>query len=245
MRALVNATCAAIITASILSWPCVSWAKKAGLPKAVEIALQHIQQGEKQLASGWSYRQLLTTAKGRILFSYNPKRRQGLRWKVLEVNGKPPTKGARRRLSRQARSIGKAGALPIENSKTDWLERSSFRLIEVTKSSLVYRVTPASSAGNSAVKLLLRHLSGRFVVTRNGAWPVSLELSNSSPFYPRFAVRIRNFVFTVTFHRLSKDGPVVVSQTSTEAKGKVFWLKSFDQLTKVRLTDFRHLPASN
>lgn len=238
MRPLLAATRLAIVTLLLVGCSSASWAAP---PKAVAAALKHIRDGQEQLESGWSYRQLLTTSKGRVLFSYNPKRRQGLRWQVMEVNGKPPTKDVQRRLSRQARSVGKAGALPIENSKSDWLSQSSYHLIQTTKSTLVYRLIPSSTVGKPAVKSLLRHLSGQFIITRKGSWPVSLRLTNSSPFYPRFAVRIRDFVFTVKFHKLSRDGPVVVSQTSTEARGKVFWLKSFNQVTRVNLSHFRRL----
>lgn len=210
------------------------------LPPGVAAALNRIDRGQAALARVWSYRKLLVTATGSVVFAYDPRRDPGERWRVVEVNGKPPKAAERKRLAREAETAAKAGAVPVSAAASDWLHRSRYRLVNQTPRRLIYRITlRVGTRENAATRSLLRHLSGRLVITRADYWPVELVLSNSAPFSPRFGVRITGFIFKVSFDRLTPTGPVVVVKTRTEARGKVFWVKSFDDKVRVVLSDFR------
>jgi len=212
----------------------------AALPRGVATALKRMDRGQADLARAWSYRKLLVTSKGSETLTYDPRRAPGKRWRIAQVNGKPPGAAERKRLVRQAETAAKAGRAAGLVLAPGWLRRSRYRLVEQTPRRLVYRIIPqVGTRGKIMTRNLLRHLSGRLVITRVGYWPVELVLGNSVPFSPRFGVRVTGVSFKIHFVRLAPAGPVVMAKTSIEVQGKVFWVKSFAAGTRVALSDFR------
>lgn len=224
-------------------------AASAAQPKPVADALAMLDSGISQLASGWRYQQKVTSAKGSETLAYDAARAEGQRWTVLKVDGKPPTAKQARKLAAQASAAHKKGkqSATVSIGLGSWLQASSYRLIHSDAKQLVYQISmhPGSHASASA-KEMLKHLSGRLVVARDDHRPVKLTLENFEAFSPRFAVKVTRFDLEIGFKRLGsgKDAPMVADHISTEAKGKVFWVKGFDTRTEVTLSHFAPVAGS-
>ncbi len=219
---------------------------RAAPPPPVAAALATLKQGGAELASDWRYEEKITTSKGSERLSYDPTRAPGARWQVLEVNGKPPSDAARKRLAADAAKAAKKarGGLSVG---AGWLAASTYQLVKTTPQTLVYRLSPAPGAKTDpAAARLLGHLAGQFVVSRDDHRPLALSLSNFESFSPRFGVKIEAFSFHAQFRRLGRGarGPVVVERTSNSASGKIFWIKGFKDETEVVLSDFAPVAVS-
>ncbi|MGH8225078.1 MAG: hypothetical protein ACRER1_02850 [Gammaproteobacteria bacterium] len=217
---------------------------RAAPPSPVVAALAMLKSGGTGLAAGWRYEEKISTARGSERLSYDPARTVGERWQVLAVNGKTPSEAARKRLAAQA-----ARASATANSAiavgSGWLATSDYRLVKTTAKTLVYQLRPQPASGDeSGAAKLLRHLAGQFVVARDDHHPLALSLDNFESFSPRFGVRIEAFAFRAEFRRLGNSGPVVVVHTSNSARGKVFWIKQFEDKTEVTLSGFAPVTAS-
>lgn len=216
-------------------------AASAALPRPVSDALAMLDAGRGSLASGWRYKQTISGGQHTEKLAYDAARPAGKRWRVLSVNGKAPTPQQARELARQAgttRKQGRSGGLV--KGVDNWLNESHYRLIKSGATQFVYQVQPrAGRNAGATTREMLKHLSGRFTVSRKDHRPVELTLQNYESFWPRFGVEIKSFELKIHFRRLAADGrPVVTDRISTEAKGKVFWLKGFDARTRVVLSDF-------
>lgn len=214
---------------------------RAAPPPPVATALALLKNGKAALAAGWRYEERISGSHGSLRLSYDPSRAAGARWRVLAVNGKPPSEAMRKRLAEQAARAGQKSGLAVGPG---WLAASEYRLVKTTAKTLVYQIVPRPGGGESGTAKLLRHLAGRFVVSRDDDRPLSLSLDNFESFSPRFGVRIEAFDFHAEFRRLGPHGPIVVVRTSNSARGKVFWIKHFKDETEVRLSAFVPVTAS-
>lgn len=215
----------------------------AAPPPPVATALALLKNGKADLAAGWKYEERISGSHGSLRLSYDPSRAAGARWRVLAVNGKPPSEAMRKRLQAQVARAGQAGKSGLAVG-SGWLAASDYRLVKTTAKTLVYQIMPRPGGGGSGTEKLLRHLAGRLVVSRDDDRPLSLSLDNFESFSPRFGVRIEAFDFHAEFRRLGPHGPIVVVRTSNSARGKVFWIKSFKDETEVRLSAFVPVTAS-
>ncbi|MGH8272971.1 MAG: hypothetical protein ACRES9_01760 [Gammaproteobacteria bacterium] len=213
---------------------------RAAPPPPVAAALATLKQGGQKLANGWRYEEKITTNKGSERLSYDSSSKAGARWQVLDVNGKPPSSAARKRVAadaaKEARKNG--GGLVVG---AGWLAASDYQLVKSTPKTLVYRLSPKpGTKTDTTAAHLLDHLAGQFIVARDDYRPLSLSLSNFESFSPRFGIKIEAFLFRAEFKRLGTTGkgPVVVVRTSNSASGKVFWIKGFKDKTEVDLSHF-------
>lgn len=212
------------------------------VPAPVATALAMLRAGRSELAAHWRYRETVRAGGLTEELAYDPGRPTGGRWRVLQVNGAAPSKGIAKRLTAQADE--KAGARGGLIAASSWLSRSIYRLVSTTPKKLVYQLRPRTRAKDaSAAARLLRHLSGRLVIGRTDGLPLSLSLENFEVFSPRFGIRVEQFAFQAHFKRLGAAGPVVVTQSSMEARGKILWLKSFEQRTTIALSGFLRVPS--
>ncbi len=205
-----------------------------------------LARGRAALAVHWRYHETVTGTHGSEELSYDPSRPAGERWAVLRVNGGKPSANDRKRLAARAAQVAKRGG-HTALTRGGWLSESEYRLVQTTDKQLVYQLQPqVRSAHSSAVRSLLKHLSGRFVVARSDHRPLVLTLENFESFSPRFGVTVHGFRFQATFGRIGgAGGPVTVTQTSSEVRGKVFWVKGFAAKTRVELSDFTPVPMSS
>lgn len=219
----------------------------AAPPKPVSDALALISASKTELAGGWRYRQRITGTQQSELLAYDASRPPGHRWAVLAINGKKSSPEKARQFEAQARqSEGKPSSRGLTAGVGSWLDASHYKLVNATGGQLIYRIEPRPGPhADASTRAMLKHMSGRFVVDRKDHHPVSLTLGNFESFSPRFGVEIKSFRLKITFKRLQAgDRPVVAQQVATEAKGKVFWIKSFDARTRVVLSDFAPAAAS-
>lgn len=213
-------------------------------PPPVRSALAALKQGGSELASGWRYQETITSSKGKARLAYDPSRRTGERWTVVKVNGKAPDEAARKRLKARAdkRSQAPGEQLGIGSG---WLASSDYKLLKKTPTTLVYQLRPnAGAKADQGTAKLLSHLAGELIIARDDHRPLSLKLDNFESFSPKFGVKINAFGFRAKFKRLAHSGPVVVVKTSNFARGKVFWIKGFEDKTQVELSDFTPVAAS-
>ncbi|MGH8274414.1 MAG: hypothetical protein ACRES9_09240 [Gammaproteobacteria bacterium] len=218
---------------------------RAAAPPPVAAALSSLRHGSSKLAADWRYQEKITGAQGSERLGYDPTRKPEERWHVLEVNGKPPDAAARKRLAAEAAKVRKKAEHGLSVVGGGWLAASDYTLIKTTAETLVYQFRPRPAKDDhSATASLLRHLAGRFVVSRHDHRPISLRLDNFESFSPRFGLKVNAFAFRAEFKRLGKQGPVVVVRTSDSARGKVFWLKGFKNKTEVVLSDFIPVASS-
>lgn len=224
-------------------------------PQPVADALAMISAGGGRLSSGWRYTQTITGTQHTEKLAYDASRPAGRRWKVVSVNGKTPGPQQARELEKQAGQLngkGKGRGASLASGVDNWLEQSRYQLVDSTGGQLVYQIHPqAGGNADATTRAMLKHLAGRFVIDGADHRPIELSLQNFEAFSPRFGVKINGFQLRIHFRRLHGDGnPVVADEVSTEAKGKVFWVKGFKATTKVVLSDFapvggtRQAPAS-
>lgn len=210
-------------------------------PKPVSDALALISASKTELAGGWRYRQRITGTQQSEMLAYDASRPVGQRWSVLTINGKKPSPEKARQFEAQARqSADKHPARGLATGVSSWLAASHYKLVNATAGQLIYRIEPrAGPHADASTRAMLKHMSGRFVVDRKDHHPISLTLGNFESFSPRFGVEIKNFQLKISFKRLQAANKLVVAhEVATEAKGKVFWIKSFDARTRVVLSDF-------
>ncbi|MGA7966223.1 MAG: hypothetical protein WCB49_10100 [Gammaproteobacteria bacterium] len=214
----------------------------ASPPKPVADALALLNSGMDQLAGGWQYQQKVTSDQGSETLAYDGSRPVGERWTVLAVNGKPPSAKQAKELAEKARAEHKKGKSSdnVSLGMDSWLQASHYRLIHADDKQFVYQIEVQAGAHDSAsADAMLKHLAGQFVVARDDHRPLKLTLDNFESFSPRFGVKVTQFHLQIQFRRLSAPAaPVVADRVSTEAKGKVFWIKSFDTKTRVILSHF-------
>lgn len=219
----------------------------AAPPKPVADALAQLDSGMHQLAGGWRYQQKVSSDQGSETLAYDGGRPAGERWTVLTVNGKQPSPEKAKKLVAQARAAHQKGksSADVSLGVGSWLQASGYRLVDSGGKQLVYQIRPrAGSKDSGSAGKLLRHLSGRLVVARDDHRPVKLTLDNFESFSPRFGVKVTHFELQIEFARLGPGQPVVTRHVSTEAKGKVFWLKSFDTRSEVTLSHFSPVAGS-
>lgn len=219
----------------------------AAPPKPVADALAQISTSGGKLASGWRYLQTITGTQQSEKLAYDASLPDGRRWTVLSVNGKKPSREQARELagqSKQTHGKGRGGSLAL--GADSWLSTSHYRLVDSSGDRLVYQIQPLPGPhADSSTISMLKHLSGQFVVAKKDHSPLSLTLDNFESFSPRFGVEIKSFQLKILFTRLAAGSrPVVARKVSTEAKGKVFWIKGFDARTKVVLSDFAPVSAT-
>jgi len=220
---------------------------EASPPGPVGDALGMLNSGMDQLAAGWRYQQQVTSDQGSETLSYDAGRPEGERWKVLSVNGKPPSPEKAEKLAEQARAAHKKGKQSAEVSLGvgSWLEASHYRLIHSDDTQLVYQIEMHAGPHDSeASGKILKHLSGQLTLARDDHRPLQLTLDNFESFSPRFGVKITHFNLQIQFERLGANAPIVADHVSTQARGKVFWLKSFNTSSQVTLSHFAPVAAS-
>lgn len=213
----------------------------AAPPKPVADALAQISASGNKLADSWRYKQTITGTQQSEKLAYDASQPEGRRWTVLSVNGKKPSPEKARELAGQAKQThGKGHSDSLAMGVDSWLNASHYRLVDSTGNHLVYQIEPQPGAhADAATTNMLKHLSGQFVVAKEDHRPLSLTLDNFESFSPRFGVEIKSFQLKIRFIRLAAgERPVVAQEVDTQAKGKVFWIKSFDARTKVVLSDF-------
>ena len=219
----------------------------AAPPKPVADALAQISTSGGKLASGWRYLQTITGTQQSEKLAYDASLPDGRRWTVLSVNGKKPSPEKARELAGQAKQAhGKGQSGSLEMGVDSWLSASHYRLVDSSGDRLVYQIEPRPGAhADAAASSMLKHLSGQFVVAKDDHRPLSLTLDNFESFSPRFGVEIKSFQLKIHFTRLPAGSrPVVAQEVSTEARGKVFWIKTFDAKTKVVLSNFAPVGAT-
>jgi hypothetical protein len=216
----------------------------AAPPAPVGDAIAMLHAGQGQLIGAWRYQETITDAGGSVRLGHDPDRSESSRWRVLTVNGKKPDAADEKRFAEQAAEAVRAGVGTL-SATSDWLATSEYDLVDTTATTLVYRLQPRPGKQDSSAEAnLLRHLAGRLVIGRDDHRPLTLSLDNFESFSPRFGVSIDGFVFRADFRRLEAHGPVVVSRTSTETRGKLFWLKRFDNRTEIVMSDFAPVASS-
>ena len=222
-------------------------ARAATLPGPVGDALGMLNSGMTRLAGGWRYQQKVTGDQGSETLSYDAGRPEGERWKVLSVNGKPPSPEKARKLAEQAQAAHDKGkqSADVSLGVGSWLEASHYRLIRSDDTQLVYQIElHAGPHDSNSSEAMLKHLSGQLKVARDDHRPLELTLDNFESFSPRFGVKITHFSLQIRFERLGANAPVVAEHVSTEAQGKVFWIKSFNTSSQVTLSHFAPVAAS-
>ncbi|MGH8427585.1 MAG: hypothetical protein ACRES7_06345 [Gammaproteobacteria bacterium] len=216
----------------------------ASPPAPVGDAIAMLHVGQAKLIASWRYQETITDAGGSVRLGHDPDRSEGSRWRVLAVNGKKPDAADEKRFAEQAAQAVRAGAGTL-SATSDWLATSKYDLVDTTTTTLVYQLRPRPGKQDSSAEAnLLRHLAGRLVIGRDDHRPLTLSLDNFESFSPRFGVSIGSFAFRADFRRLDADGPVVVARTSTETRGKLFWLKHFDNRTEIVMSDFAPAAAT-
>lgn len=178
---------------------------------------------------GWAFTQT-TSGDGRARVErFDPRRRGGERWTLLEENGRPPTDEEQRRY-RDSRPLFDAAANlagQIVPDRADLVARDD------TTSTYEFRLRPVDENDRAA-----EHMRARFTLELTTGAILKVELFNHYPFKPARSLTIEEARTTVTYDPPADGRPALPREVSMKVRGQRFWFRDFSQNVTSTYRDF-------
>ena len=205
----------------------------AGAPDSVQALLeQSLKTFRTEGPKGWSFTQTTEGDGQSRVERYNAAQPEFDRWTLLQQDGRTPTtdeaQDYREKLSRRSRG-GTAPRL------TDQLDLTTLEIVQQTEGRAIchFRLKPGE-AGDATAKYL-RATIGLHQPTKTIE---SFTIFSAEPFAPTLGVRIASMKTTLTYSLPDKDRPSLLQRSSTQLRGRAFYLKSLDADMTVTFTHF-------
>lgn len=201
------------------------------LPPEFETALKSFRtEGTK----GWGFTQSTTSRSQSMVETYDPSKAETDRWSLVEKNGKPVSesdareyreKHTRRSSNETAPDVTKQLDLTTAERVSEDAERSVYR----------FHLKPGSKDDKSA-----QYMKATFTLHKPSQTIERIELGNTTPFSPVFAVKIQEAQTVITYSLPTPDRPTLLDRITVRVRGKAMFVKSLDEDMTVTYSDYHY-----
>jgi hypothetical protein len=207
-----------------------------------------LDMAERALASldetsldGWAFTETTVHNGTETVARYDPSRPEGERWRLLNVDGRPPTDDEREDFEKR-NAVRDERKEDTEDSEERGLsaaiEADSLVFLDESESHAVYRFKP-SSGKEEDDDGMSEHLDGELRISKNGPYVQSLEMRSREPFSPAFSVKIKEFSTVMTFAPAGEKGTVLLESVKVRVIGRAMLFKKLDETVETRFSDYR------
>jgi len=208
-------------------------APAAELPAYIATALAHFSAA---VPAGWAYSVRVTRGGETSVESFDPGRPAGQQWTLVERNGRPPTPEETDRYQRYRETNNTAAAARASFERGD-LDYASAQIVHDDAT----RATMRCRFRSDAAEPMLTHLELFLQVTKEPAAVETTTLRLASPYSPVIGMRMLALDMETTFSRPTADRPSLPASAISRFHGRILWLWSIDEDSRVVYSDFRRV----
>lgn len=201
----------------------------AAIPSVLEETLKSFRtEGPK----GWSFTQTTHGDGHSRVERYDAAQPEFNRWTLLQQDGRAPTEDEaqdyREKLSRRSRG----GTAP---QLSDQLDLTTLQILTETseRATCRFRLKPGE-AGDATAKYLVATI----VLHKPSRTIESFEIAAEEAFAPTLGVKISAMKTTLIYSLPDEQRPSLLQLSSTQLRGRAFYLKSLDADMTVTFTDY-------
>ncbi len=181
---------------------------------------------------GWSYTQT-TSAEGKSTVErYDAGRPEFDRWKLVQKDGRAPTKTELRDYADARSRRSRTGTAP---NLLDQLDLPTLETLSTSGERTTYRsrLRPGESRDQTAP-----FLRATIVMHRPTRTIESVELNSVSEFKPTFGVKIASLKTRMSYSLPAAEAPTLPQKVETQVRGRAFLFKSLDAEMSVVYSDY-------
>ncbi len=217
----------------LLSFIAISTVLRADpLPTEINDALNNFHaEGTR----GWGFTQTTATEKEKLVERYDPSKPDAVRWTLLEKDGHSPTDGERAEYTDKLSRRGGGDTAP---DVTQQLDRATAVKVsdDAQKSAYRFKLKPGGKDDGSAI-----YMTATFTYDKATRTFEKVELGNTEPFAPMFAVKI-NEARTVIYYQLpTADHPTLLDHITVKVRGRALLIRSLDEDMTVAYSDYKYV----
>jgi hypothetical protein len=220
------------------------------LAVAVQAAEDPLAVAERALTAldetsmdGWAFTERLIRNGTEVLLRHDPARPRGERWKVISVDGRPPTAkeieeytGHREKGEDEERGEGE------DKEQSAVIETDSLVFIEESPTHLVYGFQPAPEGeDDDEAKAFNEHVDGVLRIAKSGPYVESIEMRSREPFSPMLSVKIKEFSTIMTFAPVGDEGTVLPSSVVMNMKGRALLFKKINEKVETSYSEYEYI----
>jgi hypothetical protein len=190
---------------------------------------------------GWAFTETTVHNGTTTVARHDPSRPEGERWKLISVDGRPPTADEIEEFVEQ-HSSGEEQQEDSEESEEQGfsavIEADSLIPLKDSATHKLYRFQPASNEeeGDDGMS---EHLDGTLRISKNGPYVETLEMRSREAFSPAFSVKIKEFSTIMTFAPVGEEKTVLPESVSVRMVGRAMLFKKLDETVETRFSDYR------
>ncbi len=211
----------------------------AALPlrgEAPPLAMKAIELLDATDEEAWSYTKTTTSRKETKVERHDATRPEGERWTLMLKDGRVPTAAERREYAQEKADALKRRKEKPETDDEQEIDLDSIRLVGETgeTATFAFRV----GGGSGIASAFTKDVGGTLVVRKDGGWPERFTIAATKGIRPIPGVRIDEFRVVMTYRRDAASGSILPDSIESRVRGRVFLVKSIDDDTVVRFTEF-------
>ena len=117
---------------------------------------------------------------------------------------------------------------------------TSLELVEETSDHWIFDFKPRinDDDDDDGDAKFMRDVNGQLKIIKSGHYVATLNMRNKKTIKPAVGVKISKFITTMTFGPATDDGPIVPIAVDVEVKGRAMLVIRFNEVEKVRFSDF-------
>ena len=211
--------------------------EKSDWPEPLARALEALAETDDQYAYTRETRDEL----GHYIERFDPEKPRSEQWQLLSFNGGEPDKKHKERYAREYDGLFNRDH-PTDVDLSSLFNRESLKVVETTPKFVIYEFQPLADEPED--EKIMSNLVGTLVVDVANNELNDISLNSKKKFSPAAMVSIKEFSITMSFDRIGENGPVVMTQSTSNIRGRFMGLKKIEQSQEVVFRDFDRVPDS-
>lgn len=205
-----------------------------------DIVARAFETLDENFPEKWAFTETVDKEEDATVATYDPDRPGDELWMLISVDGLDPTDKeiadfremkAKRREAREESEDG--GRLTIGNM----VRPGSLELIEETDEYWLFGYSPVADSEDD--EKFMRAIDGTLQVVKDGHYVAWIRMKNRETVKPGKGVKLETFDTRLEFIPAYEGGPVLPAGVQTEVKGKAFVVVKFNEIEKIRYSDFQ------
>ena len=205
-----------------------------------DIVARAFETLDESFPEKWAFTETVEKEEGSTVATHDPDRAGDTLWMLVSVDGQDPTdkeiadfrkmKGKRREAREESED---GGRLTVGNM----VRPGSLELIEETDEFWLFGFSPVADSEDD--EKFMRAVDGTLQVVKDGHYVAWLRMQNRETVKPGKGVKLETFDTRLEFTPAYEGGPVLPAGVRTEVKGKAFVVVKFNEIEKIRYSDFQ------
>jgi hypothetical protein len=190
----------------------------------------------------WAFTETSTEDEQTWIGRYDPGAPEADRWTLLSVDGREPSRDERASYARDRQGEFADDEDEDEDDGSEMINFDSLELLEESGDGWLFRFVPVfDDDEDDAAAEMMKKVSGRIKVMRDGHYPAWMELRNEKTIRPAFGAKISHFLTRLTFAPVGGHGPVFLQSIDVQVKGRAALVIGFDVRESTKYSDFEYV----